>query len=74
MNEQTKLCVGRQPVREQEDSRMGTGGQETTLGEHDGNRLGLDGVVGRDVQKKGCSTQQALLSKGSRWKPACCVL
>lgn len=44
---------------------MGTGGQETTLGEHDGNRLGLDGAVGRDVQRKGCPTQQALLSKGS---------
>lgn len=46
MNERTVLCEGRQMVWEQEDSRMGTGGQETTLGEHDGNRLVLDGVVG----------------------------
>lgn len=50
---------------EQEGSRVGTGGQEATLGEPDGNRLALDGVVGREVLRKGCSAQQALLSKGS---------
>lgn len=46
MNEQTESCGERQRVPEQEDSRVGTGGQETTLGEHEGNRLVLDGVVG----------------------------
>lgn len=50
---------------EQEGSGVCPGGQETTLGEHDGNRLVSDGVVGREVLRKGWFTQQALLSKGS---------